>query len=137
MEKFKGSLSSVMRGLGFLLVALFLIMITGTINSVLGLIVFLGLIGFTAYYLLNGRKNVGNFISAITNKILWFVTLILFITTIGALTVHSNQIKLKEARTELTKSDKKLSNLSSDYVSIETQKDVKAEQKDKPHFGFS
>lgn len=130
MEKFKGSLSSVMRGLGFLLVALFLIMITGTINSVLGLIVFLGLIGFTAYYLLNGRKNVGNFISAITNKILWFVTLILFITTIGALTVHSNQIKLKEARTELTKSDKKLSNLSSNYVSIETQKDVKAEQKD-------
>ncbi len=46
------------------------------------------------------------------------------------MTVHSNQIKLKEARTELTKSDKKLSNLSSEYVSIETQKDVKAEQKD-------
>ncbi|MGO3007332.1 MAG: hypothetical protein ACTIDP_10320 [Lactococcus cremoris] len=130
MEKFKGSLGSVVRGLGFLFVVLFLIMITSTINNVLGIIVFLGLLGFTIYYLLSGRKNTGNFISKITNKILWLVTLILFVATTGVLTVHSNQIKLKEARTELTKSDKKLSNLSSEYVSIETQKDVKAEQKD-------
>ncbi len=41
MEKFKGSLGSVVRGLGFLFVVLFLIMITSTINNVLGIIVFL------------------------------------------------------------------------------------------------
>ncbi|MGX7011849.1 hypothetical protein [Lactococcus cremoris] len=81
MEKFKGSLGSVVRGLGFLFVVLFLIMITSTINNVLGIIVFLGLLGFTIYYLLSGRKNTGNFISKITNKILWLVTLILFVAT--------------------------------------------------------
>ena len=111
-------------------------MITSTINTVLGIIVFLGLLGFTIYYLLSGRKNTGNFISKITNKILWLVTLILFVATTGVLTVHSNQIKLKEARTELTKSDKKLSKDTHQINQSKNNDKIKAETKRLNHLVF-
>lgn len=46
------------------------------------------------------------------------------------MTVHSNQVELKESRIELENSNNQLSNLSLDYVSKATQRKVKDEQKD-------
>ncbi|MCI1071702.1 hypothetical protein EFL99_01570 [Lactococcus lactis] len=130
MEKFKENLSPVLRVVGFVLAALFLFVIAKTVNSIFGLIIFLGLIGFAIYYGLRGRKNATNYISKISNKALLIVTLILFVVSTGALTVHSNQVELKESRIELENSNDQLSNLSLDYVSKATQRKVKDEQKD-------